>query len=229
LRAIGTAPSWTPSPTSTIVAEPESYAEERDDSLDLSDDSSSCDIPSAPASKRSATDAWKLEPAEVIRLIIDEFGPIAPDGEEEKLLLETDGGIIKDISIIGMYERRLLSFVRSCPTKGVIHVTTHRLTFHASLMAANPDAQRGVIRSGTVVIHRKGWRSKRRLWLELSHDMMCTYASSRESDKIRPIRTVLCMFIARASSRQLTILSSIGHRKDFACRSQTTEIHPYCL
>ncbi|KAJ7935602.1 glycosyltransferase family 1 protein [Mycena leptocephala] len=169
LRAIGTAPSWTPSPTSTIVAEPESYAEERDDSLDLSDDSSSCDIPSAPASKRSATDAWKLEPAEVIRLIID-----------EKLLLETDGGIIKDISIIG-----------------VIHVTTHRLTFHASLMAANPDAQRGVIRSGTVVIHRKGWRSKRRLWLELSHDMMCTYASSRESDKIRPIRTVLLSAIER--------------------------------
>ncbi|KAJ6584932.1 hypothetical protein B0H19DRAFT_402540 [Mycena capillaripes] len=183
LSATGSAPSWTPSPTSTIIEEPESYAEELDDSLDLSDDSSTvCDIP-VPVLHRSGTlesDAWKLEPTEVIRLLINEFGPLAPEGEEEKLLLETDGGLIKDIAIIG-----------------VIHLTTHRLAFHASLMSARPDAQRGVLRSGSVVIHRKGWRSKRRLWMELSHDMMCTYASSNDSDKIRPIRTVLLSAVNR--------------------------------
>ncbi|KAJ7780616.1 glycosyltransferase family 1 protein [Mycena maculata] len=183
LRVTGTAPSWIPSPASSIaeiVEEPDSY-EEPDESLEGSEDSSTiCEIPTpSPVLFRAGTldsDAWKLEPAEIIRLLIDEFGPLAPDGEREKLILETDGGLVKDISIIG-----------------VIHLTTHRLCFHASLMATNPDltpAQR-VIRSGTVAIHRKGWRSKRRLWLELSHDMMCTYASSSDSDRIRPLRTVL--------------------------------------
>ncbi|KAJ7044079.1 glycosyltransferase family 1 protein [Mycena alexandri] len=183
LRATGSSPSWTPSPTSTIVEEPESYVEERDDSLDDSDDSSSthCDIP-PPVLKRSGTqtDAWRLEPEEVIRLLVNEFGPLAIEGEEEKLLLETDGGLVKEVAIVG-----------------VIHLTTHRLAFHASLMAARPDAQQGVIRAGTVLIHRKGWRSKRRLWLELSHDMMCTYASSSSSDKIRPIKTVLLSAIKK--------------------------------
>lgn len=57
-----------------------------------------------------------------------------------------------------------------------------------------------VIRSGSVVIHRKGWRSKRRLWLELSHDMLCTYASSSENDRLRPIRTVLCTQLQNVST-----------------------------
>ncbi|KAJ7784602.1 glycosyltransferase family 1 protein [Mycena metata] len=183
LRATGSSPSWTTSPTTTIVEEPESYEEERDDTLDDSDDSSSthCDIP-APVLKRSGTqaDTWRLEPEEVIRLLVNEFGPLAIEGEEEKLLLETDGGLIKEVAIVG-----------------VIHLTTHRLAFHASLMAARPDTQQAVLRAGTVLIHRKGWRSKRRLWLELSHDMMCTYASSSSSDKIRPIKTVLLSSIKK--------------------------------
>lgn len=102
-RATGAVPSWTPSPTSSISEEPETYTEEPDDSLDGSDESSTiCDVP-APVLHRSGTtdsDAWKLEPEEVIRLIVNEFGPLAPEGEEEKLLLETDGGLIKDISIL---------------------------------------------------------------------------------------------------------------------------------
>ncbi|KAJ6559217.1 glycosyltransferase family 1 protein [Mycena vulgaris] len=174
LCATGSAPSWTPSPTSSISEEPETY--EPDESLDGSDESSTvCDIP-VPVLNRSGTldsDPWKLEPEEVIRLLIDEFGPLDTEGsgEEEKLLLETDGGIIKDISIVG-----------------VIHLTTRRIAFHASLFAG-PDL--AILKAGSVVIHRTGWRSKRRLWLELSHDMMCTYASSSDKDKIRPIRTVL--------------------------------------
>ncbi|KAJ7175819.1 glycosyltransferase family 1 protein [Mycena filopes] len=173
LRATGSFPSWTPSPTSTIVEEPESYLDDEEDaSLDGSDDSSLCDIP--------PPDAWKLEPEEIVRLLVNEFGPLAIDGEQEQLLLETDGGMVKEVTIVG-----------------VIHLTTHRLAFHASLMAARPDAQQGVIKAGSVLIHRKGWRSKRRLWMELSHDMMCTYSSSSQSDKIRPIKTVLLSAIKK--------------------------------
>ncbi|KAJ6508847.1 glycosyltransferase family 1 protein [Mycena sanguinolenta] len=178
LRATGTVPSWTPSRSGIIVEEPDAYEEERDPSLDLSDDASStlCEIP-GPVLERTGTldsDPWRLQPEEIVRLLINEFGPLAPEDEEEKLLLETDGGMVKLVSIIG-----------------VIHLTTHRLAFHASLLSAQPDAKQGVIKSGPVVIHRKGWRSKKRLWLELSHDMMCTYPSSSESDRIRPVRTVL--------------------------------------
>ncbi|KAF8208904.1 hypothetical protein K438DRAFT_1917258 [Mycena galopus ATCC 62051] len=184
LRATGAVPSWTPSRSSTIVEEPDDYDEERDSSLDLSDDSSfpSDGIPS-PVLNRTGTldsDPWKLQPEEVVRLLIEEFGPLAPEGEEEKLLVETDGGIVKVIVIVG-----------------VIHLTTHRLAFHASLMAAQPDDKKGVIKSGPVVIHRKGWRSKKRLWLELSHDMVCTYPSSSDADRIRPIRAFLLSGVDR--------------------------------
>lgn len=200
LRVTGAVPSWTPSHSGTIVEEPEAYDEEfeRDSSLDLSDDSSSivCEIP-APVLNRTGTlnsDPWRLEPEEVVRLLINEFGPLAPGGEEEKLLLETDGGLIHDVAIVGSC---IFSFVLNLclSTQGVLHLTSHRLAFHASLMAAQRDTKKGVLRSGPVVMHRKGWRSKKRLWLELSHDMLCTYPSSSDNDKIRPVRSVLCMLI----------------------------------
>ncbi|KAJ7794128.1 glycosyltransferase family 1 protein [Mycena olivaceomarginata] len=181
LRVTGAVPSWTPSHSGTIVEEPEAYDEEfeRDSSLDLSDDSSSivCEIP-APVLNRTGTlnsDPWRLEPEEVVRLLINEFGPLAPEGEEEKLLLETDGGLIHDVAIVG-----------------VLHLTSHRLAFHASLMAAQRDTKKGVLRSGPVVMHRKGWRSKKRLWLELSHDMLCTYPSSSDNDKSAPSALCYC-------------------------------------
>ncbi|KAK6988231.1 hypothetical protein R3P38DRAFT_3444315, partial [Favolaschia claudopus] len=177
LQATGLVPSWTPSRSGTLVEEPESY--ERDSSLDISesDDSSeiTCEIPDPSVLNRQGTldsDPWKLSPEEVVRLLISEFGAVAPEGEEEKLILEMDGALVKDVSIIG----------EEC----VIHLTTHRLTFHASLLSARPDNKRGIIKSGPVTIDRKGWRSKRRLWMELSHDMICSYPSSKGSDRIRP-------------------------------------------
>ncbi|KAF7365254.1 Glycosyltransferase family 1 protein [Mycena venus] len=148
LRVTGAAPFWTPSRSGTIVKEPESY-EEEDSSLDLSDDSSSTTFNQKKSFVCSSTS----------------LAPLAPEGEEEKLVLETDGGLIKDVAI-GKWLK--------------VFVTENE----------KADAW-GVLRSGPVVIHRKGWRSKRRLWMELSHDMMCTYPSSSENDKIRPIRTVL--------------------------------------
>ncbi|KAF5314999.1 hypothetical protein D9619_007125 [Psilocybe cf. subviscida] len=124
-----------------------------------------------------------LEPDEILKLIIEEFGVLAPANDEEKLLLETDGCLIHDVAVVG-----------------VIHLTTHRLTFHASLFATRPDIAPGreVLKAGPATFHRKGWRGKRRVWLELLPDMLCAYASSKEEDKWRPISTLLLAHIEGA-------------------------------
>ena len=41
----------------------------------------------------------KLSPERVISLLIEEFGPLAPKGEE-RLLLDADGGVIQDVVIL---------------------------------------------------------------------------------------------------------------------------------
>ncbi|KAI0304369.1 hypothetical protein B0F90DRAFT_1666870 [Multifurca ochricompacta] len=93
---------------------------------------------------------------------------------EEKLLLETDATLFQDVVILG-----------------VVHLTTHRLTFHASLLSSQPNYQQSVLKSGPVVVHRKGLHRKKRVWLQLSHDMISTYPSSRDEDKIKPLRSIL--------------------------------------
>ncbi|KAF5382484.1 hypothetical protein D9615_002991 [Tricholomella constricta] len=140
-------------------------------------------IPSSPVIHRVQADdgdPWKLDPLKVVNLLVEEFGPLAADDEEEKLVLETDGCMIHDVFIVG-----------------VIHVTTHRIAFHASLFESQPDQPPGkrVIKTGPAILHRKGWRTNRRVWMELSHDMLCAYASSRDEGRIRPLCTILFAFI----------------------------------
>jgi sterol 3beta-glucosyltransferase len=98
LRVTGT--SWTP--TNDITGE--TPVEEPDSTLDDSDSSSSSTLHDEdPVLQRSSTqdkDSWKLEPKEVIDLLIEEFGPLAADDEEEKLILEVDAGFIKDVTIL---------------------------------------------------------------------------------------------------------------------------------
>lgn len=92
--------------------------------------------------------------------------------------------------------------------QGVIHLTTHRLAFHASLLATRPDlsSRQQVIRAGPAVIHRNSrWKRKRRVWMEISFDMLSTYSSSRDEDHIRPLRTVLCMFTYSMFTILLTV------------------------
>ncbi|KAF8073827.1 glycosyltransferase family 1 protein, partial [Lyophyllum atratum] len=160
-----------------------------DESDTPSDDTKSSDhaeieiISPSPIIRRVQTDdsdSWKLEPSKIINLFVEEFGPLAPDGDEEKLVLETDGFLIHDVLIVG-----------------VIHVTTHRLAFHASLFESQlgSPASKRIIKAGPAVLHRKGWRTKRRVWLELSHDMLCAYASSSDEGRIRPLYTILFIFI----------------------------------
>ncbi|PPQ91672.1 hypothetical protein CVT25_012885 [Psilocybe cyanescens] len=121
-----------------------------------------------------------LEPEDIVNILIEEFGTIAAPGEEEKLILETDGALLHDVAIVG-----------------VIHLTTHRLTFHASLLATRPDlsSSQEPIKAGPAIMHRKGWRTKRRVWVELTHDMLCAYASSQEDQKARPVCSLLLSFV----------------------------------
>ncbi|KAG5641414.1 hypothetical protein DXG03_005259 [Asterophora parasitica] len=166
-------------------------SDESDSSFSFSDESSThstadTDVDAAPPCQTNSPvihrvqaeegDPWKLDPPKIVDLLVEEFGPLAAPDEEEKLVLETDGCLIHDVFIVG-----------------VIHVTTHRIAFHASLFENQtdiPPAKR-VIKTGPAILHRKGWRTNRRVWLELSHDMLCAYASSRDEGRIRPLCTIL--------------------------------------
>lgn len=77
----------------------------------------------------------------VIPLLASEFGTITEEGEEERLLFESDGAYFQEVAILG-----------------VIHLTTHRITFHASLLSTRPDlmSHSGVIKTGPVIVHRNG-------------------------------------------------------------------------
>ena len=41
-----------------------------------------------------------LEPKDIVNILINEFGPVAAPGDEEKLLLEADGCLIHDIAVV---------------------------------------------------------------------------------------------------------------------------------
>jgi sterol 3beta-glucosyltransferase len=129
---------------------------------------------------------WHLEPQEVTKLLIEGFGSLAREGEEEQLIFESEGGVSQDVTIVG-----------------VIHLTTHRIAFHASLLTPESEnsVSHNVIKAGPVVIHRKGLRKKRRVWMELTSEMLCTYASSKHEDKIRPLRSIFLSSIREVKQR----------------------------
>lgn len=57
-----------------------------------------------PAIHRASTmgdaGSWELEPTEIIDLLVKELGALAPEGEEEKLILEADGCLLHDVIIL---------------------------------------------------------------------------------------------------------------------------------
>nr|ODN91658.1 hypothetical protein L204_05646 [Cryptococcus depauperatus CBS 7855] len=134
---------------------------------------------------------------ERLTAIVDEFGDMASlfeDYEPERLLAESIGSIFRGVLMIGNF-----------------HLTTHRLLFHASLP---PDTQRmplyensessantaagtmsyqpDVLYSGPVTVHKPGaLRPTRRVWMELSSEMVTTYPSADESGRVRPLKCVL--------------------------------------
>jgi sterol 3beta-glucosyltransferase len=162
--------NWGPAGSTTLAP---------DVGLDESEDSASEDeqdkvLPSGITETAGEPDFEdKLTPEEVLDLLQQDFGALAPPGEE-KLLLETDATVFQDVEILG-----------------VVHLTTHRLTFHASLLSSQPDQKERVLKSGPVLVHRKGLRRKKRVWLQLTRDMISTYPSSRDEHKIKPLRSIL--------------------------------------
>ena len=121
--------------------------------------------------------ASNLSPEQIVELLIDEFGPLTVgENDTERLVWEQDGAYFQEIVILGM-----------------VHLTTHRLSFHASLLSTRPDLlpERQIIRQGPVTIHREGLRRKRRVWLELSHDMLTSFPSSKAEDRVRPLQSIL--------------------------------------
>ena len=141
----------------------------------------------------------KLTPEEVVDLLEQEFGALAPPGEE-KLLLETDAAFFNDVVILVSRPSARPNLFHaglhpSAFVKGVVHVTTHRFTFHASLLSSQPGDSQRIVRSGTALVHRKGWRRKRKVWLQLDHEMISSFPSSRDEDRIKPLRSILCPYL----------------------------------
>lgn len=91
-----------------VTAEPESYESDSDtddsptvDSSQSEDDKSAEGSP--PPLNRSSTEsavAWRLKPEEIVNLLVDEFGALAGEGEEEKLIVEADGALFQDVFIL---------------------------------------------------------------------------------------------------------------------------------
>jgi sterol 3beta-glucosyltransferase len=105
---------------------------------------------------------------------------------------------------------------------GNLHLTTHRILFHALLppeaafvdessrsssalhsdqaMAA-PAQQPDILHSGPITVHRSGaLKSTRRVWLELSAEMITTYPHGDEAGRVRPLCSVLCESLAEPTA-----------------------------
>ncbi|KAG8993485.1 hypothetical protein FRB94_010728 [Tulasnella sp. JGI-2019a] len=113
--------------------------------------------------------------ARVIPLLRKDFGEAVEPGETEQLVSESDA----------TYPQQGVAVL------GLAHLTTHRLTFHAVLSRPEeegPDSR--ILKAGPVMYHRTGLSRKRRVWAELSHDMMSLYHSSSDESRVRPYKTV---------------------------------------
>lgn len=97
--------TWTSGDATT---DPESYESDSDTDDSPVVDSSQSESENSPEGspppfQRSSTadgDKWRLEPEEIVNLLVDEFGPLAGEGEEEKLIVEADGALFRDIFIV---------------------------------------------------------------------------------------------------------------------------------
>ncbi len=101
---------------------------------------------------------------------------------------------------------------------GNLHLTTHPLLFHALLppdsalvpssSAFDPTTARemalhqsDVLQSGPVTVHKPGlFKSRRRVWMELSAEMVTTYPSADESGRVRPLKCILCEQVSQSPS-----------------------------
>lgn len=82
-----------------FTSEPESYDESSESSdTDEQEETSLDDVPTSEGPPDEQTS--KLSPAEIVGLIVDEFGSLAVDDEEERLILEADAAFSLDVVIL---------------------------------------------------------------------------------------------------------------------------------
>ncbi len=170
-------------------------------SSDEGEDKKQAPLSAAPASSDSEEPPSepKLTPEEVVELFELEFGALAAPGEE-KLLLETDAALLRDVIVLVGPPHPLSLYLFTADlhfpaiVQGVVHLTTHRFTFHASLLSTQPGDSQNIVKSGSALVHRKGWRRKRKVWLQLDRDMVSSFPSSRDEDRIKPLRSILCLY-----------------------------------
>ena len=103
------ADSWT---SGEVTSDPESYDTDSDtesfEPKTPSDDvpKSATDGP-APGSSRSSTmdgEKWRRSPEETVDLLVQEFGPLTQEGEEEKVEIEADAAFFhQDVAIVVCY------------------------------------------------------------------------------------------------------------------------------
>ncbi|OXC68989.1 hypothetical protein AYX13_02600 [Cryptococcus neoformans] len=172
-----------------------------------------------PSEDDTYLDGDDITDEEKMAAIISEFGDIASlyeDQEPERILAESKGSIFKSVMMIGN-----------------LHLTTHRLLFHASIppdhgtktgalsstQSAVDDAtarQPDVLQAGPVTVHFPGAiRPSRRVWMELSSEMVTTYPGADEASRVRPLRCVLL-----SSVRQLEPID-LEHPRDFYVEYET--------
>lgn len=139
---------------------------------------------------------------EKMSVIVGEFGEIADkmvnvDGtpaEAEHIIAESQGTLFKGVMMLGN-----------------LHLTNYRLLFHALLppdsafVSGSPEpdqteeqanarfARPDIMKSGNVTVHREGlMKSKKKVWMELSPDMLTTYPAGDEAGRVRPLYSILC-------------------------------------
>ncbi|KAL0578624.1 hypothetical protein V5O48_003367 [Marasmius crinis-equi] len=193
-----TGTSWT---DSELTTEPSTYNDSEGESDEKTGEQQSDDRhEKQPSQFQRSTitkdgQPWALDSQEISRLLVQEFGSLSQAGEEEEVILEADGCFwLNGVFVVG-----------------VIHLTTHRLAFHASLLSTRPDMPQSqkIVKSGPALLYS---RSKamplrpKRLWLELTHDMMTMYQSSQDEDRIKPKRTVLLSNVEKIERKSPTAI-----------------------
>ncbi|KAL1413559.1 hypothetical protein Q8F55_001333 [Vanrija albida] len=195
---------FTESPASSIF---EAGSRTDGDSASASGYASS-EVPPTPEDLENARfSRTDIPESEKLAVIQQEFGDIASNmlnedgtpGAPEHLLAECQGALFKGVMMIGN-----------------LHLTTHRLVFHAlqppDSMYVKPDAtplqteaataareaRPDILQAGSVTLHRGGLiKNKRRVWMELTPDMLTTYPSADEAGRVRPLVTVLLSSVLR--------------------------------
>lgn len=126
----------------------------------------------------------KISRQEKLAALCEEFGTIADlfeDDQPEEFIVECKGGLFRGILILGN-----------------IHLTTHRLTFHAVLpppkMMLPGDESSKLLHTGAATIHRHNpvfANKTSRVWMELDSEMITTYPSADEEGRVKPLRSIL--------------------------------------